>query len=69
MIDRPQEIEGHCARCKAEFMGRATDRALESWGWRKVNGEWVCNLCSGAGYGGLYRREPDEGGPAGGPHG
>jgi hypothetical protein len=55
MSEKPQDVNGRCARCQAEFAGRVTDKALESWGWRKINGEWICNFCSGAGYAGINR--------------
>lgn len=58
--ETPRDIHGNCGRCNAEFGGRVTDKALESWGWRKVQGKWICNLCSGAGYAGMHRREDGE---------
>jgi hypothetical protein len=60
--DPIREVSGACAGCKSGYSGRVTDRAMESWGWRKINGEWYCNLCSGAGYAGIKRRDDAEDG-------
>lgn len=59
-MDKPQDIEGKCARCGAEFMGRTTEKWMEEHGMRKVNGEWICAFCSGLGMGGLRRKEGNQ---------
>lgn len=58
MSDQIREVSGNCSRCKAGYSGRVTDKALESWGWRKINGQWVCYLCTGAGP--IKRVDPEE---------
>lgn len=60
MNEKPKEDQGNCAGCGAAFMGRATDKFIESLGWRKINGKWHCNFCTGAGYAGMYRKEEGE---------
>ena len=57
--DEIRDVDFKCAGCGADVMGRVTDKALESWGWRKINGGWHCNFCTGAGYAGLYRRDSE----------
>jgi hypothetical protein len=58
--EKPKDIDGVCARCGAEFMGRVTDAHLESMGMRKIDGKWVCGFCTGLGQGGLFRNEPEK---------
>lgn len=58
--DKPVDADLKCSRCGIEGSGRVTDKFLEAIGWRKINGAWVCFLCAGTGYGGLYRVEGGE---------
>jgi hypothetical protein len=59
------DIDGACAECGNEFSARGTEKGLEAFGMRKIDGKWICNLCSGAGYGGMRRAPtpPKEGQP------
>jgi rubredoxin len=46
---QPYDIDDlRCGWCDSGASGRVTDKFLESIGWRKIGGKWVCPFCTGA---------------------